>query len=70
MQVQFQGITDVGLISPAEAFGFFRKSSFGPDREESAPMQLGSLLESSGLRTEFLQMKMSEIMALSRAESD
>lgn len=69
VQLQKQGITDVGLIAPAETFAFFRKGSFNLDRENSAPMQLGSLLKSPVLRTDVLQAKLLELLSRGCAES-
>jgi predicted N-acetyltransferase YhbS len=37
-QLQMQDIYDVGLVTPPEAQGFFRRCSFEPDREGSTPM--------------------------------
>lgn len=43
-QLQYQGITDIGLTSPTGVAPFFVKTSFGPDREISQPMQLIKLI--------------------------
>ena len=40
LQMKKRGVTDIGVMAPKPAWGFFYKADFDEDRETSIPLML------------------------------